>query len=112
MEKTKSGRTKNYRCPYCKHPTYSVYNLNMHIASKHPGKATIDPKDKEKMKVKPGDKEPEKVGSDVQTDYDPAEEEEDKSEPEIVQPTKEKDADDLYGSGDDDNDDDEDDPYA
>jgi len=39
--RTKSGRTKNVKCPYCDGMFYSINTANMHIASKHPGKATL-----------------------------------------------------------------------
>lgn len=92
MAKTKSGRAKNYRCPYCDFPTYSIHNLNMHIATAHSGKATIAVKDKETVKVKQQKefKNPEASAPKVQ-EKDPID-----SDPDPDQ-DQDDDGDDLYG---------------
>jgi len=92
MPKTESGREKNYRCPYCDFPAYSIYNLNMHIASKHSGKPTIAVADKGNAKVKP---KLTSIKSAMQKAYqrapDPDKEEDDQEQDE------DEDEDDIYG---------------
>ena len=41
VDKTKIGRSKNKKCPYCGQMFYGLGNVNVHIAYKHPGEKTI-----------------------------------------------------------------------
>lgn len=82
-EKTKSGRTKRYICPYCKKPCYSVYSLNMHIAGRHPGKETIDPNKRDKaQKLKPFKKEKPEAKPEEETAAEPEPEDPEPEDPE------------------------------
>jgi hypothetical protein len=49
-DKTKIGRSRNKKCPYCDEMFYGMGNVNVHIAYKHPGEKTIT--DTEEITVK------------------------------------------------------------
>lgn len=52
-DKTKSGRAKNYKCPYCDQRCYNIYSLNMHIGARHPGEKTVPLDARKDAQLKP-----------------------------------------------------------